>query len=159
MAEGYVVRRAVAADAEALTDLHLDCWDDAYTGLVPQQIIDGRRAQREQRIVSWGTWLTVNSTSVAEEAGGRLVGFVTWGDPRDDESVAPLELMSLYTRARVWGTGVGHDLLLAAIGDAPAYLWVLAANPRAIAFYANHGFRLDGAVRDDPSGVDARMVR
>jgi RimJ/RimL family protein N-acetyltransferase len=32
----------------------------------------------------------------------------------------------------------------AAIGDGPAYLWVVEDNPRALAFYLKQGFRPDG---------------
>ncbi|WP_180923796.1 GNAT family N-acetyltransferase [Nocardioides marinisabuli] len=80
---------------------------------------------------------------------------------RDDDPALPgLELTALYVRARCWGTGLGHRLLEAAVGDRAAYLWVLAGNERATGFYERHGFVLDGAVDDsDDHGRHLRMVR
>ncbi len=154
-----MIRPLRVEDAEAMADLHLDCWDDAYTGLVPQQVIDARRAKRDERVAMWSanpgegvpTW-------VAEQDDG-LVGFVSAGPARDDDLVGVVELWALYARAAVWGTGVGHTLLDQAIGDAPAYLWVLAGNDRAIGFYERHTFTFDG--RDEPTaeGLHLRMVR
>ncbi|GAA1188548.1 GNAT family N-acetyltransferase [Nesterenkonia xinjiangensis] len=69
------------------------------------------------------------------------------------------EVKALYVLAEVYGTGVGHALLTSGIGEDPAYLWVLAGNDRAIAFYARQGFRLDGATKSDPVGTEKRMVR
>lgn len=51
----------------------------------------------------------------------------------------------------------------AAIGDSPAYLWVVESNPRALAFYVKQGFRPDGKRRQLPpeweSLPEFRMVR
>lgn len=69
------------------------------------------------------------------------------------------ELMALYVRAEAYGTGVGHRLFEAALGAAPAYLWVLGGNERAVAFYRRQGFRLDGATKADEVGTELRMVR
>ena len=33
--------------------LHLDVWDDAYRGLMPQEILDERRAKLDERIERW----------------------------------------------------------------------------------------------------------
>ena len=56
------IRPAVPADAEALTRLHLDCWDDAYTGLIPQEILDARRDDVDKRVETWRTILGQGST-------------------------------------------------------------------------------------------------
>lgn len=51
-------------------------------------------------------------------------------------------------------------MLIAAIGEEPAFLWVLDGNQRAIAFYRRHGFELDGVTKMDPvAGLELRMVR
>ena len=33
--------------------LHLDVWDDAYRGLMPQEILDERWAKLDERIERW----------------------------------------------------------------------------------------------------------
>jgi ribosomal protein S18 acetylase RimI-like enzyme len=155
------IRRPVPADAEALTHLHLDCWDDAYTGLMPQRFLDERRADVPSRIEKWRTILEEHdNTLVAEDASG-LVGFVSAGPGRDNdlEGEIDTEVWALYVRAGHWGAGVGYALLQAAIGDRAAYLWVLHGNDRAIRFYERQGFRLDGTRDEHDEGLHVRMVR
>lgn len=149
-------------DAEALTDLHLDVWEEAYAGLVPADLLAARRAGRAERVDTWRAIVSAGSdTLLAWEPDGALVGFASTGPGRDDpaEGLPPLELMALYVRARAYGTGVGPALLAAAVGDADAYLWVLDGNARATAFYEREGFVLDGATKVEPVGVERRMVR
>jgi ribosomal protein S18 acetylase RimI-like enzyme len=62
-------------------------------------------------------------------------------------------------RAEVYGTGFGYALCSAAIGDSPAYLWVLDQNARAIRFYERQGFTFDGGVHEEPDRLKRRMVR
>ncbi|GAA1965507.1 GNAT family N-acetyltransferase [Nocardioides panacihumi] len=153
------IRPAVVADAELLAPLHVQAWDEAYTGLMPQRILDahrsepmGAKVERWRGRIAWPD----GSTWVAEDDGG-LVGFVSTGPGRDGSGV--LELMALYVRRSHYGAGLGHRLLETAIGAGPAYLWVLDGNARAIGFYERHGFSFDGQVEDEPEGLHRRMVR
>ncbi|WP_372727179.1 N-acetyltransferase family protein [Nocardioides sp.] len=153
-----VIRPATPDDAEALTHLHLDCWDDAYAGLVDRALLGARRADVPARIEKWRANLAERETLLAETTDG-LVGFATAGPARDEDAPAELEVWALYVRAAHWGTGVGHALLQAAIGEHPAYLCVLEGNDRAIRFYERQGFRPDGQVSDADEGRHVRMVR
>ena len=154
-----VVRRATAADAESLAHLHLDVWDDAYTGLMPQSILDDRRDETQARVERWrGILEGEHRTIVAEDDEG-LVGFASSGPGRDADVDTELELWALYVRARLWGTGVGYALFSEAIGDRAAYLWVLAGNERSIRFYERQGFRLDGTSDEHDEGLHVRMLR
>ena len=157
--DGVVVRTTRPEDAVALAHLHLDVWDDAYTGLMPQQILDDRRERVDERIASWQRVLSEHDRTLVAEGRDGLIGFASAGPGRDDEVDIPLELMALYVRAAWWGTGVGHTLLEAAIGNRAAYLCVLEGNDRAIRFYERHGFAVDGHVEEAPEGRHVRMVR
>jgi len=157
-------RRATTEDARSLTDLHLDVWDEAYADLLPHALLAARRAEREDRVQRWENNLGAHgrTTWVVDdpERPGRLIGFATGGPRRDDDAALPKrELWACYVRAEVYGTGAGAALLLAAIGTAPAYLWVLAGNGRAIRFYEKQGFARDGATQDAFERVELRMVR
>ncbi|MBC7278018.1 GNAT family N-acetyltransferase [Nocardioides sp.] len=158
-----LIRAAVADDAEALTDLHLDVWEEAYAGLMPDEIFAERRSQRQARIDRWRTNIDtgpISSLVVEGAEPGRLLGFAGAGPARDDApGLPPLELTALYVRAERYGTGLGHALLEKAIGSSAAYLWVLDGNQRATVFYERQGFRFDGATKDDPVGIERRMVR
>ena len=56
--DGVRIRRGIPEDAEALAHLHLDVWDDAYTGLMPQGILDDRRERVAERVERWRGNLT-----------------------------------------------------------------------------------------------------
>lgn len=158
------IRPAAPDDAEALTDLHLDVWDEAYAGLIPDEILQDRRHRREARIETWRQIIEGPEEEhlVAQDDAGRLVGFSGRSATREDPGpgLPSLQLTALYVRAEAYGTGLGHDLLTAAIGVDPAFLWVLDGNQRAITFYRRHGFELDGVTKTDPTvGLELRMVR
>ena len=154
---------AEVADAEALTDLHLDVWEQAYADLMPTAIFRERRAGRARRIEQWHAILTAASSTnlLAWGDHGHLLGFASTGPGRDEPrtELPGLELMALYVRAEVYGGGVGYALCEAAIGSSPAYLWVLDGNERAIRFYERQGFGFDAATKPEEVGLERRMVR
>ena len=155
-----VYRHATPADAETLAHLHLDVWDDAYTGLMPQQILDDRRTAVDERVSRWRTILEGERRPLlAVGPDGELIGFASSGPGRDNDVDIELELWALYVRAAWWGTGVGYVLFERSVGDRACYLWVLADNARAIAFYERQGFRLDGTEDEHDEGRHVRMVR
>lgn len=160
--DGVTLRRATHEDAEALGHLHVDVWEDAYTGLMDQRFLDERRANVDARVQRWREILAGEHRNVLAVApDGGLVGMANAGPGRDND-LAPelhLELWSLYVRAAWWGTGVGYALLREVVGDRAAYCWVLASNERAIAFYERQGFRLDGTEDEHDEGRHVRMVR
>ncbi|MFT4030309.1 MAG: GNAT family N-acetyltransferase, partial [Protaetiibacter sp.] len=131
------VRAAVAADAEGVTSVHLRAWREAYTGLVPEAVLAAREANRADRVARWEQILGGHSPHGDERAfvaeqDGRIVGWATASDGRDDDAPYPNELDGLYILAEVYGTGAGRLLLEAAVGvGTGAYLWVLDGNGRA----------------------------
>lgn len=156
---GVTIRRAAPEDAEALAHLHIDVWDDAYTGLMPQGILDDRRAKVAERVSRWREILGQNPDVFLAEAEDGLIGFAAVGRGEDNDVDIDLELKSLYVRATWWGTGVGYALFETALGDRAAYLWVPASNARAIRFYERQGFRLDDTEDEHDEGLHVRMLR
>lgn len=154
------IRRAVPEDAEELTLVHLDCWDEAYAGLVTRDVLESRRDDVGQRVANWRRTLDGGASVHLAVADEQLIGLVCAAEPRDpDPGLPPLELRVLYVRKAWWGTPTGYDLMRTQIADRPAYLRVLANNQRAIRFYARNGFVDDGTRVDDPDGPLMRMVR
>lgn len=157
--DGVTIRRATPDDADALGRLHVDVWDDAYTGLMDQSVLDDRRANVAARIQRWREILTEHDRTLLAVGPDGLLGFAGAGPGRDNDVDLDLELCALYVRAAWWGTGLGYALLEEAIGDRAAYLWVLGNNARAIRFYERQGFRLDGTEDEHDEGRHVRMVR
>lgn len=153
------VRAADGGDAERVALFQTAVWREAYAGLVPQAYLD--RVGAAERLERWSGRFATGSRKVAlAEDGGAVVGVVSWA-PAEAADVAPVELKSLYVAATHRGTGLAARLMATALGARPAYLWVFAANPRARAFYARHGFAADGGSAVDPdTGLDeVRLVR
>jgi len=157
------VRPATPVDAAEVARVQVTGWHEAYTGRMPQSVLDGLDVT--QRTETWGRILAAGRSGVwVAEADGVVIGFAASGPPRPDEAVPDhLELYAIYVLAAYYGSGAGTALLGAAIGEAPASLWVLEDNPRARAFYRRHGFAPTGAVKDDTAWGDpireVRLVR
>ena len=158
--DGVSIRRGVPDDAEALAHLHVDVWDDAYTGLMPQGILDDRRDKVAERVERWRDILGAARADAGWPRTRRgWSASPAPGPARDNDVDIPLELYALYVRASYYGTGLGYALFEQAVGDRAAYLWVLANNERAIGFYERQGFRLDGTEDEHDEGLHVRMVR
>jgi GNAT superfamily N-acetyltransferase len=158
------IRPATVRDVDEVTDLHLDVWEEAYGDLIAAEILATRRMGRSDRVARWREIISSHESTLLlarENDGSRLLGFISLGSGRDEPraGLPDLEVRALYVRAEVYGCGVGYALLTGAIGSAPAYLWVLDGNRRAVAFYERQGFRFDGSAKTEPVGVERRMVR
>ena len=158
--DGVTFRTAVVADAEAGARLHRDCWREAYGPITDLTALEEHLADEAGWAARWQAQIEAGfAPLLAVDAAGTPVGFARSGASRDEDVPDILELYALYVRAAWWGAGVGHALLGETIGDRAAYLWVLAGNRRAIAFYERQGFRLDGTEDDHDEGLHVRMVR
>ena len=116
-----LVRPARREDAAAIADVHVRTWQAAYEHVFG-----------------------------AEEAG-RVVGFASVGDSRDEPGKG--ELFAIYVLPEAWGSGAGSALMTSALEALCSYssatLWVLEDNPRARRFYEREGWILDGGRRDE----------
>lgn len=161
------VRRAVAEDAAGIAAVHVSSWQEAYRGIVPDDVLDGLSvAQRE---AFWRSTLSVPeppSVYVAED-GDELVGFCAVGAPSRDEGADPrtAEIGAIYVLPSSWRAGVGSALMNVALADLGAdgwesvTLWVLAENRAARDFYARFGFAADGAqtVHEGSGSTEVRL--
>jgi ribosomal protein S18 acetylase RimI-like enzyme len=159
--DGVRIRRPGPDDTTALVHLRADCWDDAYTGLMTQEVLVAERARIGERETRWREILEGDHGMLVAETDDGLIGFAASGPSHagDLDPDLDLQLYALYVRKAWWGTGVGHTLINEAVGERPAYLWVLANNERAIAFYERQGFRRNGVTDLHLEGLHALMVR
>ncbi|MEY9776990.1 N-acetyltransferase family protein [Arthrobacter sp. MW3 TE3886] len=160
----YHIRQAAGGDADAVVRMHTRAHEECYGHLLSPAFFDARRASIPQRVEKRRPYLdSAEPRIIALDKSNEIVGFADAGTGRDDDLPGELELYSIYTLGRTHGTGLGEALLRAALGDLPAYLWVLEANPRAQAFYAKNGFQPDGTRKllspDWEELPEIRMVR
>ncbi len=153
-----MIRRARIEDARALAEVHALTWEEAYRGLVPDEIIDRRDV--DERELRWREILGGKSyVTHAAEIDGVVVGFVNVGPTRETDRPLWGELYAIYLRAAHWGSGIASELMAAGeqelrdLGYPQATLWVLRDNLRARRFYEKHGWRLDGSEKEYVPGV------
>lgn len=138
--------------------LHVRAWQAAYRSVMPDEYLDGLRA--EDRAAMWrrqiestgGTDLLVVATE------GLVVGFAAFGPSDDAEAAAEDRVGELYAinlDPDYWGLGHGRELLrnatteLRGAGFGELVLWVVPTNKRARGLYESEGWVADGATRDD----------
>jgi ribosomal protein S18 acetylase RimI-like enzyme len=154
------VRWATPEDAEALADIHVTTWQQAYAGIFPDSFLAGLDRGARQRW--WRKFLEDGARVHVAEDGG-VVGFCHPGRS-DDEGWG--EIFSIYVHPGSWGQGHGHALLEAgestilSLGLERALLWVLEENTRARRFYERQGWALGRPFRvEEIGGVQVSEVR
>jgi phosphoribosylanthranilate isomerase len=133
------LRRATPGDADTLGLVHVAAWREAYSGLLPDEVLTGLDPQ--QRAAMWREAIAHGATVHLAEQNGAIVGFGSSGEQRDPSLPFSGEIRALYVLKRAQRRGVGrmlmaamaHDLL--AQGRVSASLWVIERNMPARRFY------------------------
>lgn len=144
-----LIRHAVAEDARAVAEIHVDAWRAAYSAILPEAFLSSLTVASRQAF--WGQLLADKQGDllVAME-GDRMLGWINIGPCRDqDAATGDAEIWAFYASPSMWSMGVGRQLWLSARtrlieqGHRQCRLWVLAQNARAIRFYKTAGFDRD----------------
>lgn len=136
--------------------VHWKAWHETYPGLVRQEYLD--KLTLERCIELAFKWPSNNLIAVDD---GRVVGFAAYG-VREDETPNMGEVFALYVLSEYHGTGVGRQLMDAALEQLGAYprvcVWTLKDNARARRFYEKCGFQPDGTEKYSTI-IDAEEIR
>jgi GNAT superfamily N-acetyltransferase len=160
------IRRAGAADAEAVGRIHARSRAAAYAGLVPADAL-ALVTPRTQEIV-WRQRLSSVEESWAllvAELADDAVGFA-FGTGHGGPRTSRAELNAIHVVPEQQGSGAGqvlHDVLFddfAGWGCREATLWVLRGNERAQSFYRRNGWRHDGTTsQHQVGGADVPILK
>jgi ribosomal protein S18 acetylase RimI-like enzyme len=141
-----IVRKAEAADADAIARIYVQSWRDSYAGLVPDHVLVGMSRRRQaadwRGIIAHGR--RAQRVMVADDAAG-VRGFGSAGPARNSGLPHQGELYTLYVDGDRRGEGIGRALLEALFADmadhgmASALVWVLAENPARFFYEALGG--------------------
>jgi ribosomal protein S18 acetylase RimI-like enzyme len=138
-----LIRTPTLGDADALARVHLACWLQTYSGLVSPAVLES--FSLEERTANWVRVLTTTTNArYLAEVDGEVVGFSASGASRREHEPRALELYAIYVLAEHHGTGIGQQLIEAAVDREPAVVWLAVGNERAAAFYRRNGFEADG---------------
>ena len=151
------LRRATPADAAAVGRIHVESWNVAYRGIMPDDVI--AKTDLAYRTQFWAERIADRDwpVFVIEEAG-ECVAFcqmIPSHDPDDDPGQVG-HITSLHVLPWLRGQGFGRELMDHVLGEfkkrdfSAVTLWVLEHNLPARGFYEQYGFRLDAATRRYP---------
>jgi ribosomal protein S18 acetylase RimI-like enzyme len=158
------IREARVEDAQAIATIHVDSWQAAYRGILPETYLANLAVA--QRSEAWRKSLIAGMPRVlvahvhahahteTADASETILGWVAFGDSRDgDKDHRWGEVETLYIAPAFWRKGIGHRLIDAArhalqsAGYTNVALWVLLDNRRARAFYKRSGLVCDNSSR------------
>lgn len=138
------LRTGEFTDAQVAAEVQLESALAGFAHIFPESV--AKPTQRDLEL-EWTQLLRDPSKSVVvAEAGGQVVGVVSFGT---DSELAPAgygHLGKLYVRPTHAGHGIGgnlHDLAIAELrvaGHSAAWLWVLEGNLRARTMYERRGW-------------------
>lgn len=168
--EELVVRDARPEDAHEIGRIHVETWQAAYRGQIPDEYLDGLSI--ESRVEAWQRTLSEGDLEWPEmevwvaERDGRVIGFCGAGPGRDGDASEDVgEVYAIYVDSEHWDSGAGAALMNHAVEALRgrfrvATLWVLDTNERARRFYERGGWKADGTEKkDDARGFTLNEVR
>jgi ribosomal protein S18 acetylase RimI-like enzyme len=152
-ADSPTIRRAGAADAEALAAIGVATFLETFGHLYPQRDLEHylheaynlARTEADLADPAKASWLV--------EVDGQVVGYATAGPcalPHPDVTAGCGEVKRIYVARTHQGSGLAARLFSEATawlerdGPRPIWLGVWSENHRALKFYARHGFQKAG---------------
>ena len=146
--------------------MHVASWRAGYAHVFPRSVLYADDFESSRRQI-WREWRfhPGQRVSVSVAPGDRIVGFAAYGPERERARgfTGRGELYAFYFHPDSWGDGSASVLIdhvddrLRSEGFAEAVLWVLDDNPRARAFYENHGWTATGIAADFDAHCDVRV--
>ena len=138
--------------------VHWRSWQDTYPGIICQDYLDGFTLEKcEKTAFQWRDGVII------AKQGEDVIGFVGYGNCRDEDAKEYGEIFSIYVLQDHHGKGIGRRLMEEAFrmlkDRQKIVLWVAKENRRAIRFYEKLGFRFDGKERTLQLGCPLAEVR
>ena len=162
-----MIEKAQITDANAIARIHVEGWQKAYKGIMPQHYLDSLSI--EERAKRWESMLESEDFEVWVFKQYKDVrGWVSFGPSRDkDASDKTAEVRAIYVEPNFWGRGIGRELLAKAMaelknaGFKEVTLWVLEDNHRTVRFYEHQGFTLcpSGPKKHEIAGKSLNKIR
>jgi ribosomal protein S18 acetylase RimI-like enzyme len=156
----FELRPALVSDSAGIAAVHVETWQDAYKGLLPDGYLSALNAADRTKtwIENLGNSRSKTKTFVALDAEN-TVGFIRVGACEDEsESTSTGEIWALYVHPTRQGMGIGSLLMtegvraLRTVGFEEVVLWVLNDNLTARNWYESRGWGLNGKTKTEITG-------
>jgi ribosomal protein S18 acetylase RimI-like enzyme len=131
------IRKARAADAEAIANVHVDSSRTTYAHILPAEYLAGLSV--DERASQWRRFLSdaqgAEFAYVADDPKTCIVGIASGGPSRTVELAFSGELYCIYLLKHAQRAGLGRRLVsavaarLSKLGHKSMFVWVLAENP------------------------------
>jgi ribosomal protein S18 acetylase RimI-like enzyme len=111
------IRRASAADADRMAEIHVQAYDETYRDIAPAEVFEGLTLERRQ--TQWRGFFAANNglaPARVAEVGGETVGFCT--GLAADGGIGWIKTLYLLRKAQ--RTGLGRALMAAVLDDLTA---------------------------------------
>jgi ribosomal protein S18 acetylase RimI-like enzyme len=141
------IRKAKKSDLKELSSVHLKCWQETYSGIIPNNILDNLK--QADYIQNWAPVFEKGSETSLFIAvkNKKIIGLAASGKQRDDNLKKKFlgEFYVIYVHKENQRNKVGLRLMNAMCDDlknrdfAGATLWVLVDNINARKFYDRIG--------------------
>ena len=152
------VRQATKLDAHGIANVSVTTWRQAYSHILPAEVLDGldvdRKATKVAEVIEAGVpyWVAVIEDKV--------VGFVTVGPNNEPDIPADAELKAIYVLPERHSNGIGRALMVEAVRRARAEgfktmcVFAFFENHSARSFYTGLGARVYDTNTYNLAGVD-----
>lgn len=163
--EIYKIRYAKVSDARALAEIHVNSWQKAYKGIIPDEVLKNITVEkREKYFTKVLTERTEDDAIIFKN--NEAVGFITIGKCRDKDKTKDYgEVWGVYLLPDYWRKGVGCKLIKWGLEELrkrdykKVTLWVLEKNSKARNFYEKIGFNYYGTVNKINIGENLNECR
>jgi ribosomal protein S18 acetylase RimI-like enzyme len=162
------VRRAELKDANGIARVHVETWQCAYKGQIPDHYLQSLSIDKREK--KWREILSnseKNTQTYVAELDGKVAGFCSVGCCRDKDMGPEVgELWGIYVDKDSMAKGVGSVLLKEGLDYlrkhryTKATLWVLSSNQQAREWYEPKKWKIEGKTQIDSSrGFDLHETR
>src|SRR6478735_1377261 len=105
----FRLRQATPEDAEAVVLMQTLAHEECYPHLLSPAFFERRRAGIPERVERRRAFLDTREPRIlAFDDDNQLVGYADAGPGREDDAPEALELYSIYTLRRTYGSGLGQ---------------------------------------------------
>lgn len=111
------IRKAKPEEAEQIIDINIEVWNTTYKDLISQDIIDKLQFKDQARVDKKKKSLKENNNTYVALVDGKIVGFNTFGNSRDEKYGESGEIFAGYILDGYQGLGLGRKLAVACMQE------------------------------------------